>query len=56
MGRAKEMQFMENLIIKKSEKCIYLKKYLEVLNNQKMVQYIHPGLIEPFSFFWEKIG
>ena len=55
MGRSKEMQMRENLIIKESEKCIYLEKYLEVLNNQKMVQYIHPGPIEPFSFFGRRL-
>ena len=51
MGRAKEMQMKENLIIMESEKCIYLEKNLEVLNNQKMVQYIHPGPIEPLFFY-----
>ena len=47
------MKARENLKIKESEKCIYLGKYLEVLKNKNMLQYIHPGTIEAIVFLGE---
>ena len=47
------MQTKENPKIKESEKCVSLKKYLEVLKNQNMLQYIHPGTIEPLLLLVE---
>ena len=47
------MKARENLKIKEKEKCIYLGKYLEVLKNKNMVQYIHPGTIEAIVFLDE---
>ena len=47
------MKKRKNPKIKEREKCIYLDKYLEVLKNKKMVQYIHPGTIEAIVFLGE---
>ena len=46
-GKSKEMQKRYNMKFKVSENCIYMKKYLEVLKNLSIVQYIHPGSKEP---------
>ena len=44
-GKSKEMQKRGNLKFKDREKCLYINKYLEFLNNKYTVKYIYHGLI-----------